>query len=261
MSDATKTDAALTRIETPPAVQEHPDPIIALARDTSIDLERVKAIRAMMLEDKVEASRMAFNAAMVEVKRRIPIIVKNAENMFTHSVYASLDAIGEKVDSILAENGIVPSFYPVPGARDGHVKIECVLSHTEGYERRFEAEVPVDAVGMKGERTKTDIHAWRSGTTYARRTLYEMIFDIKSKKFTKDDDGNAAGKAAFILPEQLEELQALIIETGTEPKVFNEAYKIEKLQDLSQVDFGDARARLKIKRAGQKKAEAEGAVK
>ena len=235
------------------------DPALAaLIANPSLDLARVRAVLDLRKEVEQETARKAFNAAMAVVKARIPIIIKNAENTDNKSSYATLDSIGEKVDGILAESGIATSFYPVPGAAAGHVKVECVVSHVDGYERRFEAEVPFDKAGKNGTVNKTDIHAWRSATTYARRTLYEMIFDIKSKKLTKDDDGNAAGRRMTINEKQAAEIRALVEATSTDEAKMLDGYSCEQIEDLSPVQFGEVRVLLEQKKAKLAKAQAKG---
>jgi hypothetical protein len=205
------------------------DPIMALIRDPSIDLERVKAFLSLRREladeeerkrkDMIaEQARREFNAALLACKKEIPIVIKNAENTETHSQYSTLDQIGEAIDHIINRHGFTPSFYPLPSTKEGFVKVECLLAHSGGHERRFEAELPFDVAGPKGGTTKTQIHGWKSATTYARKALTEMIFDIKSKKM--DDDGNAAGKPKGVISDdQVAELRSLIIEANPDPKL------------------------------------------
>lgn len=198
------------------------DPIMAIIRDPSIDIERVRAflsLRKEMADEEerkrkeaiAEQARREFNAALLACKKEIPIVIKNAKNTETHSQYSTHDQIGEAIDHIVAKHGFTASFYPIPSTKDGFVKVECLLAHSGGHERRFEAELPFDIAGPKGGATKTQIHGWKSATTYARKTLTEMIFDIKSK----DDDGNAAGKSKGVISdEQVAELRGLIIEAA-----------------------------------------------
>lgn len=223
------------------------DPILKLIVNKNVDLARVEKVLALRREVEEEAARRAFNVAMVAVKGQIPVIVKNAANTDNNSQYATLDAIGELVDPVLSANGITASFYPLPTPKENYVRVECVIAHVAGYERRFEVEVPFDSTGIAGKTNKTNIHAWRSATTYARRTLYEMIFDIKSKKLTKDDDGNAAGALFVINDEQIAELRKLIAATGTAEDFLLKQYERERLEDISPVLFGEIRILLEQK--------------
>lgn len=235
----------------PPALAAD-DPILKLITDKSISLDRVREVLALRKEVEQESARRAFNVAMAQVKARIPEIIKNAENKDNHSRYATLDAIGAAVDPILADNGISTSFYPVPTTRENFVKVECVVSHVEGYERRFEVELPFDTTGLAGKTNKTQIHGWRSATTYARRTLYEMIFDIKSKKVMVDDDGNAAGAPiiASVTEAQVEQIRDLVASSKTDAPKLLDMYGLESFAEMSLIQFGEIRVLLeqKVKR-------------
>lgn len=236
------------------------DPIMAIIRDPSIDIERVRAflsLRKEMADEEerkrkeaiAEQARREFNAALLACKKEIPIVIKNAKNTETHSQYSTHDQIGEAIDHIVAKHGFTASFYPIPSTKDGFVKVECLLAHSGGHERRFEAELPFDIAGPKGGATKTQIHGWKSATTYARKTLTEMIFDIKSK----DDDGNAAGKTRDIInDDQVAELRSLIIEANPDPKLISQFtedmlgyLKANSIEAMTIQQFTKARAGIK----------------
>lgn len=239
------------------------DPILALIRDPTLDLDRVKAVMALRKEladeesarrreIEQEQARRAFNAAMVAVKQELPIVIKKEENKETHSKHATLGDIGEAVDSIIAKHGFSTSFFPTPGAREGYVKVECIVAHG-GHERHFEAEVPLDVTGPKGGVTKTAIHGWRSAITYARKTLYEMIFDVKLKKDSSDDDGNAAGRkpVELITAEQAEIIRELIGKTKANLEALLQVYKAESIPDIRASDFERLHKQLEKKLAAK----------
>ena len=254
-----------------PAALAGIDPALAqIIADPTFDLDRIKAVLALRKElaDEEERKRKeaetavalrAFNEAFLRCQTEIPIIVRDEENKETHSQYATIARIGEKIDAIVSANGFTLSFYPVPTKTEGAVKLECILTHVPGgYERRFEAEIPVDNVGAKGGATKTVVHGWRSSTTYMRRTLYELIFNVKSRKATPDDDGNAAGRRLTIDEKQAAEIRALVEATSTDEAKMLEGYKRERIEDLSPVQFGEVRILLEQKKAKLARAQAKG---
>jgi hypothetical protein len=266
-----QSSGAMVEAKPAPAALAGIDPALAeLISNPSLDLERIKAVLALRKElaDEEERKRKeedaavalrAFNEAFLRVQTQIPIVVRDEENKETHSQYATLARIGEKIDHIVSANGFTLSFYPVPTTRDGSVKMECILTHVPGgYERRFEAEVPVDNVGQKGGATKTAVHGWRSSTTFMRRTLYELIFNVKSRKATPDDDGNAAGGRLTITEKQVAEIRALVEQTNTDAAKMLEGYERERIEDLSPVQFGEVRILLEQKKAKLAKAQAKG---
>jgi hypothetical protein len=244
------------------------DPQLArLITDTTLDLDRVKAVLALRREiaDEEERKRKqadeavalrAFHEAFLRCQVEIPIVVRDEENSETHSQYATLARIGEKIDHIVSDNGFTLTFLPVPASREGFVKLEAILTHVPGgYERRFEAEVPVDNVGQKGGATKTAVHGWRSSTNYIRRTLYELIFNVKSRKATPDDDGNAAGKITGLTAEQVEQIRKLVETTATDEDKMLTGYGVERIDQLSLIQFGEVRVLLEQKAAKQARAQ------
>lgn len=240
------------RPQRPPVAAGLDSVIERLISDPTIDLERVKTALALRKDIEQENARKSYNVAMARCKSLIPVVIKNAENSDNKAKYATLDAIGEQVDHILGENGITTSFYPVPSTKEKYIRVECVVAHVDGYERRFETEVPYDMTGAKGGVNKTEIHGWRSAATYARRTLYEMIFDIKSKKLTLDDDGNAAGgrgSVELISAEQADMIRELVKKTGTNIDTMLAVYKVESIPDIRASDFGRLHKQLEAKLA------------
>lgn len=179
-------------VEQEGAVQS--DPIFALieraATDPNFDVAKMEKLLEMQERQQASNARAAFNRDFVAAKKAIKPLVRNKYNQQTKSHYVDLDAVADAIDPILADHGFAPTFGTATSDMEGHYKMVCDLLHEDGHERHYEANIPVDATGIKGTRNKTDTHAFGSSTTYGRRYLKLMIFDIA----TKDDDGNGAGK-------------------------------------------------------------------
>lgn len=228
------------------------DPMVAMiermASDPSIDLERVRTVLELRQSMKEEAAREAFSRSMSACKAEMPQVTKNAENTDNHAKYATLDRMGEAADTVIAKHGLWTSFHPAPCSRDGFLKVVCVVGHTGGFERTFDAEIPIDATGLKGGLNKTATHAWKSTMTYGRRVLTEMIFDIKSRD---DDDGNAAGGKvpSFITDPQVEEIEALIIETDSETTGMLTYVGAKAIETMTPAQYAKAKAALLKKKA------------
>lgn len=244
----------------PPATIDDRDAALitirSIAMDPSVSIDRMRELLEMERQIRGERQRGAFVAAMAAVQALIPQIVKNAENTDNKSQYVTLDAIGAGIDQIIAEHGLVLTFSPETSPLPNCLRINATLSHVSGFEREYHADVPIDAAGAKGNVNKTPTHAWGSTVTYGRRYLTMMIFNVKSRRAMPDDDGNAAGRGETVNPEQLADINALIDETKTDVAGVLDAYKVAELGALSQVQFGDLRARLMIKRNQQRKATA-----
>jgi hypothetical protein len=257
VQELTVAEAAEVQPYSPPAPATQADQMLAIvermASDPTIDLERVKTIMGLRKSMKDEAAREAFNAAMAACKAELPQVVKNAENTDNKSRYATLDKIGEAVDYIIAKHGFSTSFNPAPCDKPNHLKVECLVAHSAGHERRYEAELPVDAAGIAGRVNKTAIHAWKSTMTYARRTLTEMIFDVKSKVLSPDDDGRAAGKHSDaeeggLDQAEIEYIETLLKETGSDRKAFLEVYKVSDVSELVALQYKEAVSLLNQKK-------------
>jgi len=175
--------------------QEHQvllDVITRIIGDESVSIERLERVLAMRLQIIQDQRRQDFNAALLKVQRAIPQVVKNRANDQTHSVYATLDAIGEAIDNIVTESGLTLTFAPGDGAPANTVRIVATLAHVGGFERQYTADIPLDLTGPGGKVNKTQTHAWGSAATYGRRYLTMMIFNVKVRNDPSDDDGNAA---------------------------------------------------------------------
>lgn len=200
-----------------------------MARDPNVDVEKVKQIAELIVQlDDREAQRQLateerqakkdYVLAMAAAKAEIAAlnILRNRKNTETRSTYATLDAIGEQVDPILATHGFVPTFDSADSGKPDLERLECELMHIGGHSHVYHLDAPLDRMGPKGTINKTYIHGLGSWSTYLRRYLICMIFDIKIKD--QDDDGNAAsGKSAdiggTISDEQANEINVLLTRT------------------------------------------------
>lgn len=247
-----KAGAMVESRQAPAPVATSADPMVAMiermASDPTIDLERVKTVLELRRSMKEEAAKEAFSRAMSACKAEMPQVTKNAVNSDNKAKYATLDQMGDAADAIIAKHGLWTNFHPSPCAREGFLKVVCVVGHTGGHERSFDAEIPIDATGFKGGLNKTATHAWKSTMTYGRRVLTEMIFDIKSRD---DDDGNAAGGKApsFITDAQVEELESLIRETDAETTGMLTYVGARAIETMTPAQFEKARAGLLKKKA------------
>ena len=211
-----------------------------LALDPSVDLSRVRALWDFKKEVQEDLDRRAFNAAMAQCQEEMPQAVRNAKNSETHSTYATRDAIGRVVDRVIAKHGFTRVFHPIKAEQPDHVRLECIVAHRGGFERRFEAELPLDVAGAKGGVNKTKIHGWGSATTYLCRYLDALIFNIK----TRDDDGNAAGGTEPVSDEQAATLTERISGGGIDLARFLAFFKVETVADLPAKRFKEAIAQI-----------------
>lgn len=170
-----------------------------MTTDPNVDIVKFERLVATYERIKETEARAAFAAAFAAAKREMGPAIKNVENTQTNSKYADLGAISKAVDEALANHNLTPTFgndiSPVPGC----YRVTCELMHSDperrlSFSKHYQADVPSDLTGPKGNQNKSATHAFGSTMTYGRRYLKCLMFDIAIKG--EDDDGNGAGGKA-----------------------------------------------------------------
>jgi hypothetical protein len=184
------------------------------ASDPSFDVEKMERLVAMHERSLDRQAQTAFHAAMAEAQRDLTPVREDASNSQTHSKYATYLALDRVVRPIYAKHGFAISFGQGSGAPEGHVRVEALVSHTDGHSRSYHLDMPADGKGAKGGDVMTKTHATGSALTYGRRYLLALIFNLAIGGM-QDDDGNRAG-AEPITAEQKEQIVALIKETASD---------------------------------------------
>lgn len=198
MHPASDTDALLAIIE-------------RVASDPEADPERVERFMALYEKAAARKALLAFNAAMSAAQLAMPAVVRDAENKQTNSRYAKLETISDAIDPIIHANGFSISYGTFVSTLPGHYGVRAEVAHVGGHTKSYDADVPADTVGPKGNQNKTPTHGFGSTMSYGRRYLKLMIFDVKLKG--EDKDGNKPGDT--ITEEQVDEINGLIDEAVT----------------------------------------------
>ena len=219
--------------------------IYRIALDPTVSIEKMQALLEMQRDILRDQERREFNRAMAEVKKVLPQVVKNAENTDTRSQYATLGAIGDAIDPVIAEHGFTFTCWPSDSQKPNHLGVDWILAHDGGFERKGHADIPTDAAGLKGTVNKTPTHAFGSTMQYGRRYLTMMLFDVKSRKAMPDDDGNAAGGGMDMASdEQLAALTAIAAKADRELSAVLEWAKVDDIAKLTAAKCDEAIAQL-----------------
>lgn len=128
--------------------------------------------------------------ALLNVQRTVQPVIKDAENPFTKSWYASLNSVMDACRDALIENGIWLCQYPVPVEQPNSIGLVTKLTHAEsGQWQSSLAVVPLP---------KADPQGMGSAITYARRYALTAMLGM----VTEDDDGEGAksGKKSSVRP-------------------------------------------------------------
>jgi len=236
------------------------DPIMSLieraACDPDFDVAKMEKLLEMRERQQAINAKESFNRSFVAAKKLIKPLARNKRNQQTNSNYSDLEAIADAIDPILADHGFAPTFGTAESSRDGYYKIVCDLLHEDGHEKRYEADIPEDATGIKGTTNKTATHAFGSSTTYGRRYLKLMIFDIA----THDDDGNRAGQQReeeTVGPEEMTVLDDLLKQTKSDRKEFFKYAKVEGMAEIWMKNYPHLKKALEKKLEAQKKEPAQ----
>lgn len=157
------------------------------ARDPAVDLNKLERLYGMHQDVQRRNAETAFNAAMAAAQMELEPVGRASRNTHTNSSYADLATVSEAATPIIAKHGFGLSFGTATPTMPDHIKMVCDVTHTSGHTKRYESEFPYDLAGSAGKVNKTKIQAFGSTTTYGRRYMMLLIFNIS----TADNDGNA----------------------------------------------------------------------
>lgn len=173
--------------------------IIELASTPGINTEMVDRLiawhereQARQREDIAEAARLRATEARRAAQSEMLPILRTHPNTSTNSRYAPLDVIDPIIRPIYTKHGFSMDFDSEP--IEGGVRVICEVSHDAGHTITRRLEGALDIAGPRGQANKTPIQALVSATTYLRRTLTCMVWNLAM--FTEDNDGNRQRPAA-----------------------------------------------------------------
>lgn len=225
-----KKGRALAVVQRPPA-----NILELLARasmDPRVDPEKMRALFDMRARELFCA---ALDAAQQEIYRNP--VVKTSVNPSTKSFYAKLEAISDVIDPIIHKHGLAISFTGADSKLEKHYRFKALLYHKGGYiNDDLFIDFPADDVGPKGNPNKTPLHAVASASTYAKRYLKTMIFDVPL--IGVDDDGNL-GRTP-ITEEQVKKLTEKMREAKVDEAKFLAWLGVSNLAELPQAKLGKA---------------------
>lgn len=205
--------------------------------------------RLVVLHNDQEArqARRAFDAAVSDAKKEIPVIKKNKHVGFkskdpgkgsTDYDHEDLAEIARTIDPILGRHGLSYRFRAKQGEK---ITITCILSHRDGHFEENELSAGADASG-----NKNSIQAIGSTATFLSRYTLRLALGLAA---SKDDDGaKADGEPQTISEAQLQELFDLAEDLDVDKAKFCRWAKIECFSDILAKDFEKAKQAILAKR-------------
>lgn len=223
------------------------DRIMQAASNPDMDIDKFERLIGMQERMAKSEAERQFNEALATAQSEMAPIARDAANAQTNSKYSKLETIQSAIKPVISKHGFSLSFGQGETQIEGHYRVICTLRHNGGHKETYQMDVPSDGIGIKGNRNKTETHAFGSSMSYGRRYLTLSIFDLTT---LDDDDGQAAG-AKPISDEQRDMLQQLIDETSTDIAAFCKSMKIGALAQLPSAKFGTAQQLLMMKKKRQ----------
>lgn len=176
--------------------------ISRIASDPSTDVDKLERLMAMYERGEAKRAEAEFNDALNQAQSEMGTIGVNKTNNQTHSSYATYEKLDVKLRPIYIRHGFALSFDTAEGAPENCIRVVCYVSHKAGHTRRYQADMPADGKGAKGNDVMTKTHAAGSAMSYGMRYLLKMIFNVAVGEH--DDDGNAAAQSGFDATEWLD---------------------------------------------------------
>jgi hypothetical protein len=215
------------------------------AADPNIDVAKTEKLLEMYERISAKNAEVAFNLSMKASQEEMPKILRNKENQQTNSRYADLEQVNAAIVPVYTKHGFSLSFGTADCPIAGHFRITCLVSHIGGHSRSYQADVPIDMTGMKGNQNKTATHGFGSTMSYGRRYLTLLVFNITLTNEDKDGNQSAEG----LSDEQIANIEALLTETSSDKGRFLKYLKVSSLGDIPAANYSAVVKLLESKRA------------
>jgi hypothetical protein len=220
-----------------------PNETIKLAIEKGADLDKLEKLLTLQERYEANQAKKIYNAEMVTVQHEMPTVAKSLKNDQTHSSYASLEDIINKTREIYTARGFSISFYEGITDKQEQIRICADVVHASGHKETYWYDVPLDGMGLRGNSNMTKIHAKASSTSYARRYLMCMIWNIP----TGDDDGNSTVETELINAEEINNIEDLLVESESDVNKFFAYMKVDSVHSIPKSKYRVAVAALEAK--------------
>ena len=215
------------------------------ATDPNVDVEKMERLYEMHQKMQASEAQKSFNLAMTRAQMDMSPISADASNPQTHSKYASYNQLDKALRPIYTKHGFSLSFDTSESSKESHVRVLCHVSHGDGHTRTYQADMPADGKGAKGNDVMTKTHASGAAMTYGMRYLLKLIFNVAIGE--QDTDGNMPDPV--VNEEQAANLQSLIDEVGEEgKKALFDWLKISSVDQVPVKSYKQAVAGLEKRR-------------
>jgi len=208
-----------------------------LVTDPSIPIERLVVAKDLMRSQIATENEAAFGEALAAAQGEMEPIRRDMDNPQTSSRYASLAAVVRAIQPIYTRHGMAIDFNSSISPRGPEWVRFCAKARACGHTEVYDYDVKADGLGPKGAPIMTQTHAMGAASTYARRQLLKMIFNLAEGG--DDTDGNMP-LDNDVSSEQIEELERLLNLVGRTPELFCRKFRIETIGRLPASKYPEA---------------------
>jgi len=173
-----------------------PSALILTLLEKNTPPETIEKFLAIKERYEANEARKAFAHDFALTQAEIRPVVEKATNAQTKSKYALLEDVIGIAQPIYTKHGFSVIFYEGETPKLEHIRINADVLHALGHKETYYYDIPADGKGIQGNVNMTKIHAKASSTSYARRYLMCMIWNIATHD---DDDGQKAGEGVVVL--------------------------------------------------------------
>ncbi len=213
--------------------------IARAASDPTVDIDKMDRLLQMQERMQRGVYEGEFNDAMTKAQSEMGHIKTNKDNKQTKSRYADYASLDTVLRPIYIKHGFAISFNTAEAPAPQMVRVVALVSRGP-FTRTYHLDMPADGKGPQGAGVMTLTHATGAATTYGRRYLLTMIFNLA---IGDDSDGNMPG--ALMTDDQVEKIKDMLEEaaTATESEyadwleLFLDVMQVDNVRELASKDF------------------------
>lgn len=233
-------------IEHEPAREVTPLSLLSQALSSGADMGTLEKFMDLQERHERNQARKAFDTAIAEAKRAIPVITKNRTvdyavgggQRVTYR-HEDLAEIARVVDPILGAHGLSYRFR-TSAEPNAPVTVTCIISHRDGH-----SEENTLSAGRDDSGKKNAIQQIGSTISYLQRYTLKAALGLAA---AADDDGRGSeSEPEGLADEQIAALRSKIIEANADLPKFLDKFQIEIIDDLPPGQFKRAMALLDAK--------------
>lgn len=213
-----------------------PMSLLAAAQQSGASIEQMQQLLDLQERWESREALKAYNLAMANFREECPTI--NRTRRGHNTKYAGLAESIEKIKPLLAKHGLSHQWKTYQDG--GSIRVECIVTHKAGHSESTTLAATADNTG-----NKNSIQAIGSTVAYLERYTLYAILGLASREM--DDDGEGSSEPT-VSDEQLANIDALIMETGTDINKFCVFMKVNELAAIKAKDYELAVKALVTKR-------------